>query len=71
MARLMIPHENEKGCEKWTSNQFGAQSEEKPFFILVERGGCSFTRKISFAQSFGAQMVLVADFETSSERSSS
>lgn len=30
---------------------------------MVERGGCSFPKKIQNAQDFGASLVLISDFE--------
>ena len=36
--------------------------EHQQFFIMVKRGGCSFNKKISNAQNFGAAMVIVADY---------
>ena len=33
------------------------------FFLLFKRGGCSFHTKIKNAEKFGAEVVLISDFE--------
>ena len=32
------------------------------FFLLVQRGGCSFHTKIKNAEKFGAELIIIADF---------
>ena len=32
------------------------------FFLLVQRGGCSFHTKMKNAEKFGAEVVIIADF---------
>ena len=32
------------------------------FFLLVQRGGCSFHTKIKNAEKFGAEVIIIADF---------
>ena len=33
------------------------------FFLLLQRGGCSFTEKVKNAHDFGAEIVLVSDYK--------
>jgi len=35
----------------------------KEFFLLVQRGGCSFQKKAENAANFGASLLIVADWD--------
>lgn len=65
MAHLLVPQINKDGCEAWISDDFNNQTDFKsePFFVMVHRGGCSFSSKYKNAQSFGASMLVVADYK--------
>ena len=33
------------------------------FFLLLQRGGCSFMEKVKNAEAFGAEVVIIADYK--------
>lgn len=38
-------------------------SKQEGFFLLLQRGGCSFTTKIHNAQNFGAEAIIISDYK--------
>ena len=37
-------------------------AQQAGFFLLLQRGGCSFSEKVKNAQAFGAEVVLISDY---------
>lgn len=61
----MIPINNLDGCGEFTINDFDEwpNNNNNRFFILVNRGGCSFSNKIRSASKLGASVIIVSDFD--------
>lgn len=38
-------------------------SKQEGFFLLLQRGGCSFMTKIRNAQNFGAEAIIISDYK--------
>ncbi len=66
-ARLIYPKSNRDGCRPYDFFQDFDDDLFKditPFFLLVDRGGCSFSKKIDNAQWLSAFVLIVADYPT-------
>lgn len=63
-GQLLIPDVNKHGCHQgrvtdWLNGLNFDKS--KPFFLLFNRGGCSFAQKIRNAQDLGASALIIQD----------
>lgn len=67
LGKLIVPTEKTKGCAPLTMDDFDqAQvSSLKPvsYFLMLERGGCSFDIKIKNAMSIGCSVLIISDWE--------
>ncbi|CAA6653551.1 unnamed protein product [Spirodela intermedia] len=57
---IVYPKQNSDGCEAF-SESFRAKIGGLPYFVVVDRGGCFFAKKVWNAQNAGASAVLVVD----------
>lgn len=49
--------------EDFTDQEMEHFSKQEGFFLLLQRGGCSFTTKIHNAQNFGAEAIIISDYK--------
>lgn len=58
-----------QGCEPFSweddfsSTEMDHFDKQQGFFLMVLRGGCSFSQKVKNAQEFGAELILVSDYK--------
>ena len=64
----MLPDSNIDGCKDFTWFDFPNNSykDGKKVFLLIERGGCSFLKKIDSATKIGATVILISNFKNES-----
>ena len=78
MGQLITPkrrdedgYHDARGCAPFTWDEFDLEQmnfnpnddqQEYSLFLLLQRGGCSFQEKSQNAQSLGAELVIIADF---------
>jgi hypothetical protein len=67
------PIVNKDGCVKfeWTDFNRTLGKNEKTWFVIVKRGGCSFPAKIQNAQQFGASVLIVQDYSATEKQDQS
>ena len=58
-----------KGCEPFdweedfTEMELTHFEKSEGFFLLLLRGGCTFGQKVKNAQEFGAELIIISDYE--------
>ena len=70
MGQVITPFQDDgQGCEPFdwdkdfTVEEMTHFTKTEGFFLLLQRGGCPFTTKVKNAQDFGAQAVIVSDYQ--------
>ena len=69
LGQIITPlREDGQGCEPFSwDNDFTVEEmqhfkKQEGFFLLLQRGGCSFMTKVKNAQEFGAEVVIISDY---------
>ena len=66
LGSVYEPISNKDGCSEfaWADFKQKPEKNEKTWFVIVKRGGCSFPTKTLRAQTFGASVLIVQDYLT-------
>jgi hypothetical protein len=72
LGKLIIPKTKLTGCEELKREDFDPEQlkNQNPmagYFLMLERGECSFPQKIENAQNFGATAVIISDYNEAAE----
>lgn len=76
MGQVISPlSEDGQGCEplSWdedfTLDEMKQFKKDESFFLLLQRGGCSFSQKVRNAHLFGAKVLLISDYRDAQQES--
>ena len=49
--------------DDFDESQLTGKSSTAGYFLMLERGGCNFAKKIKHAMGMGATVLIITDFE--------